>query len=410
MIHQAPAGARDLLPLEVAQKGWINDRLQSVFQSWGYQRIVTSTIEWLDTLMAGGAIERETAIEIVSGSSRRLGLRPELTASIARAAMTRMAGSTDPQRLCYRANVFRNTGFADRGQQLEFYQAGVELLFAAGALADAEILLLLADSLRAVGIVDWQIILGDVGLTKSLLSPFPEPERSKVSHYLAKLDRLSLEKIALADDLKARALSLFDLRGKPEEVFAKLDSLHIDSEAKEILDRLRHSIDLLQQSSPQPISLILDLSPIENFQYYTGIVFEVVSRNDRQLRVLAKGGRYDSLLALYHPQQQPAPGIGFSLYIEELHACLLNSNILPQSPPTNDWLVVPKTPTATAAAFIHASKLRDSANLVRVEVDLGGRTPTEIRDYARNCRIEHLAWVLEDGTSVVENLQEKIAT
>ena len=39
MIHQAPAGARDLLPLEVTQKSWINDRLQEVFQRWGYKRI-----------------------------------------------------------------------------------------------------------------------------------------------------------------------------------------------------------------------------------------------------------------------------------------------------------------------------------------------------------------------------------
>lgn len=64
MIHQPPAGARDLLPLEVVQKGWINDRLQDVFARWGYQRIVTSTIEWLDTFMVSGAIERGTVIQL----------------------------------------------------------------------------------------------------------------------------------------------------------------------------------------------------------------------------------------------------------------------------------------------------------------------------------------------------------
>jgi ATP phosphoribosyltransferase regulatory subunit len=403
MIHQAPAGARDLLPLEVAQKGWINDRLQEIFQSWGYQRIVTSTIEWLDTLMAGGAIDRETVIELQGGSSRNLGLRPELTASIARAAMTRMEGSTDPQRLCYRANVFRNPKAADRGRQLEFYQAGVELLFAAGALADAEILLLLTDALQAVGIVDWQIVLGEVGLIQSLLMPFPEPKRSKVRHYLANLDRLALENLDLPAELKARALSLFDLRGKPQEVFAKLNRLDLEPEAQKTIARLRTSIELLQQGSPTPVSLILDLTLIKDFSYYTGIVFEVVGTSDRQLRILAQGGRYDRLLALYHPQQQPAPGIGFSLNLEDLHACLIDTNILPQSPPTNDCLVVPKTPEATAAAFLHARQLRNSSPKIRVEVDLGGRTPTEIRDYARACQIKYLAWILADGTPVIEN-------
>jgi ATP phosphoribosyltransferase regulatory subunit len=403
MIHQAPAGARDLLPLEVAQKGWINDRLQSVFQSWGYQRIVTSTIEWLDTLTAGGAIERERVIELQGGSSRHLGLRPELTASIARAAMTRMAGSTDPQRLCYRANVFRNPKTADRGHQLEFYQAGVELLFAAGALADAEILLLLADSLQNIGIEDYQIVLGEVSLIQSLLLPFPEPERSKIRQCLATLDRLALENIELSAELKEKALSLFDLRGKPEEVFAALDRLQLDSEAQNTLDRLRTSIDLLCKGSPHPVSPILDLTLIKDFHYYTGIVFEVIGNTDRQLRILAQGGRYDRLLSLYHPQGQAATGIGFSCNLEELHACLLNSNVLPLSPPTNNWLVAPKTPTATAAAFIHANKLRHSSHVVRVEVDLGGRTPAEIREYARNCRIEYIAWIEADGTPVVES-------
>ena len=141
MIHQPPAGARDLLPLEVVQKAWINDTLQQVFGQWGYQRIVTSTIERLDTLKAGGAIEDDTVIQLHNNSGGQLGLRPELTASVARAAVTRMIDTSYPQRLCYRANVFRNPPSSDHGRQLEFYQAGVELLFSGGTLADAEILL-----------------------------------------------------------------------------------------------------------------------------------------------------------------------------------------------------------------------------------------------------------------------------
>ena len=41
MVHQLPTGAKDLLPLDVAQKCWIESRIQKVFQSWGYQRIIT---------------------------------------------------------------------------------------------------------------------------------------------------------------------------------------------------------------------------------------------------------------------------------------------------------------------------------------------------------------------------------
>ena len=87
MVYQPPAGARDLLPLDVAQKRWVEERLQQVFHRWGYHQIITSTLERLDTLMAGEAIGRSTVIQI-QDASESLGLRPELTASIPNASTT----------------------------------------------------------------------------------------------------------------------------------------------------------------------------------------------------------------------------------------------------------------------------------------------------------------------------------
>ncbi|MBR8827209.1 MAG: ATP phosphoribosyltransferase regulatory subunit [Gomphosphaeria aponina SAG 52.96 = DSM 107014] len=402
MIHQPPAGARDLLPLEVAQKGWINDSLQEVFQRWGYQRIVTSTIEWLDTLMAGGAIEQSKVIQLMDSSEGRLGLRPELTASIARAAVTRMEANTT-QRLCYRANVFRNPP-NKHGRQLEFYQAGVELLFAKGVLADGEIILLLTDCLHKLGIKKWYLILGEAGLTRSLLAPFPESLRKQVRTCIANLDRVSLENLPLAPELKQRALLLFDLRGKPTAVLEKVGSLDLDESGRDIVNNLKFLVELLHQTSPNPLPLILDLSIIQSIDYYTGIVFEAVSLGECQPHILGRGGRYDELLGVYHPQGKGFPGIGFALNIEDLHASLVSTAQLPQAPPASDWLVIAQTEQAMAAAFIYAQKLRRSEHLVRVEIDLGGRSEAEIREYAQDSRINRLAWVQTDGHPVIEFL------
>ncbi|MBF2020985.1 MAG: ATP phosphoribosyltransferase regulatory subunit [Hydrococcus sp. C42_A2020_068] len=405
MIHQPPAGARDLLPLEVVQKGWINDRLQEVFRQWGYQRIVTSTIEWLDTLMAGGAIERSTVIQLREESEGTLGLRPELTASIARAAVTRMADATYPQRLCYRANVFRNPPPGYHGRQLEFYQAGVELLFAGGVLADAEILLLLADCLDKLGLQQWQLLLGEARLTRSLLSPFPDSLRRQVRYCIAQLDRIALENLDYPSPaLKQRAMVLFDLRGKPADVLQTVMGFELDEAAQQIVGNLKSLVELLQKSSPKPFPLILDLSLLQTFDYYTGIVFQAVSQSENQLCILGQGGRYDELLGIYHPQGKAAPGIGFSLNLEDLHLCLLFSAALPQQTPPIDWLVVAETPQAQAAAFIYAQRLRNKEPRLRVEVDLGGQSPQAIRDYARRCRINCLAWVREDLEALVETL------
>ena len=404
MIYQPPAGARDLLPLEVEQKRWINDRLQHQFQQWGYQRIVTSTLEWLDTLTAGGAIQPSKVIQLRNDGESSLGLRPELTASIARAAVTRMAGNTEPQRLCYRANVFRNATSGHHGQPLEFYQAGVELLFAGGVLADAETLLLLADCLHRLGIPDWSILLGEAGLTRSLLAVFPESVRTEVRRCIANLDRITLESLDLAPNLKASALMLFDLRGKPEDVLSKIATLDLDETAQAAVNNLKSLIELLNRSSDKPLPLTLDLSLLQTFDYYTGIVFKAVSFQDHQSYVLAKGGRYDRLLGLYDPQEESSPGIGFSMSIEDLHSCLLSTAKMPQQAPHSDCLVIPTSADVAATALKYARQLRQENSSVRVEIDLGDRSYAKIKQYAQSCRIRKLVWIEADGNPRVEDL------
>lgn len=399
-IHQPPAGARDLLPLEVAQKRWISDRLQEVFQRWGYQRIITSTLEWLDTLTAGGAIERSTVIQLEDSSQGTLGLRPELTASIARTAVTRMAGQTSPQRLYYSANVFRRPSKRDRTQQIEFYQAGVELLRVGGIMADAEMLLLLYESLQALDLKSWNMIVGQAGLTRSLLAFFPETVRDRVRYCLANLDWIGLQDIPLSPQERDRAQLFFDLRGNPRDAIAKVSQLDLDAEAQAQVNDLKALIDLIENSSPEPLPLILDLSLIETIDYYTGITFEVVSDS----RIIGKGGRYDQLLGLYDLNGQSAPGVGFALNIEELHNCLLNAPSLPQATPANDWLIVPETPEARAAALIYAQTIRTSEHLVRVEIDLEERSPHEVREYARAGRISRLVWMSPEGVPHIETL------
>ncbi|MGL5079958.1 MAG: ATP phosphoribosyltransferase regulatory subunit, partial [Microcoleaceae cyanobacterium] len=338
MVHQTPLGARDLLPLDVAQKFWIENRLQQVFHRWGYHRIITSTLERLDTLTAGGAVQRSTVVQLQDANDEGLGLRPELTASIARATVTRMMGEDCwPQRLWYSANVFRKGSQASYGGQLEFYQAGVELLGAGGLLADTEVLLLLFECLNSLGLKNCHLILGEAGLTQSLLSAFPKPMQEPVRRAIANLDQIALEALPLPPELQKLALLLFDLRGTPEEVLAQVTQLDLAETQQAALNNLKSLIDLLQQhgsvslaqskvqsevKTAQP-SVVLDLSLIQTFDYYTGLVFSVVSDTTSGARVLGQGGRYDQLLGLYHPQGKTEPGIGFVLNIEEVHQALL---------------------------------------------------------------------------------------
>ncbi|MGH1397046.1 MAG: ATP phosphoribosyltransferase regulatory subunit [Trichormus sp.] len=402
MVYQPAAGGRDLLPLDVAQKRWIEDRLQQVFHRWGYHRIITSTLERMDTLMAGEAIQRQMVIQLQNAEDEELGLRPELTASIARAVATRMAGTTYPQRLYYNANVFRRIWENRHNRQQEFYQAGVELLGVGGLLANAEVLLLVSNCLMALDLQDWHLILGEAGITRSLLNAFPENVRGKVRSAIAHLDRITIDTLPLSDELRDRARTMLDLRGNSADVLQKVSTLGLDANQQQAVNNLKSLVELLESEGKFPI--ILDLSLIQTIDYYTGIVFEIVSSRESQPQVLGRGGRYDKLLGLYNPQGEDIPGIGFVLNIEDLYQVLLSTQQLPQETPASNWLVVAETPIAHAAAFAYAQKLRDSTHLVRVEMELSGKDTEAIKQYARDRNIAQIAWIKADGTPAIESV------
>ena len=411
MVYQLPTGARDLFPLDVAQKQWIEERLQQVFQRWGYHQIITPTLERLDTLVAGGAVQPSTVLQLHDTDNEVLGLRPELTASIARAAGSRLTGVSLPQRLFYNANVFRRLAQGNRHRQQELYQSGVELLGADGVIADGEIILLLADCLNTLGLTQWHFVLGEAALTRSLLARFPKEWREQVRVAIATLDQLALESMPLVDELKQHALMLFDLRGEPKSVLQKVSLLELTSAQKDIVNNLKALVEMLESSRRQHSSctipsFILDLSLVRPFDYYTGIVFEVVNQTATGYNVLGQGGRYDQLLGLYHPQGEGVAGIGFVFNMEDLQKLLAPRGQLPKAMPASHWLVVPKSPTAAAAAFAYAQRIRESTNLVRVEVDLGDRpTPEDTKTYAKHRHIQQIAWIDADGTPEIEAIR-----
>lgn len=402
MVYQPAAGARDLLPLDVAQKRWIEDRLQQVFHRWGYHRIITSTLERMDTIMAGEAIDRHKVIQLQTGQDEELGLRPELTASIARTVVTRMAMAHYPQRLYYNANVFRRNWEKRHNHQQEYYQAGVELIGAEGLLANAEVLLLTSNCLTALGLNQWHLILGEAGITKSLLNAFPPEIRTQVRMAIANLDRVAIDTLPLGEDLHKQAKIMMDLRGKSGEVLQKVSNFPLDSSQQAAVNHLKSLVELLEAEGK--FSLILDLSLIQTIDYYTGIVFEVVGDLNGQAQVLGRGGRYDQLLGLYNPRGENIPGIGFELSIDDLYQVLSSTQQLPQTIPSSNWLVVPEGDNAQVATFAYAQKLRDSADLIRVEMELGGKDPQGVREYAKERSIAQIAWIKSDGTGRIETV------
>jgi ATP phosphoribosyltransferase regulatory subunit len=169
-------------------------------------------------------------------------------------------------------------------------------LGASGLLADGEILMLLAESLDRVELQDWQIILGDARLTGALLDLLPEQYRAKVRQCLASLDRIALKEMDLPADVKGYALELIDLRGKPKDVLSRLSNSAWTSGLTGEINYLKSLIDLWESTGlTSGDRLILDLSLMQTFDYYTGIVFEVACNNYGSLKA---GAMIDCLVSI----------------------------------------------------------------------------------------------------------------
>ena len=135
MTLQPASGARDLNPKQVEINRLLTKRFSDVYKLWGYEEVAPPMVERIETLMAGGAINSREIVRLVADEP--LGLRPEMTASIARAACTRLAGRKRPLRLCATGSVFESRRSAEGGVSIEEnLQSGVELFGIKGIITE----------------------------------------------------------------------------------------------------------------------------------------------------------------------------------------------------------------------------------------------------------------------------------
>jgi ATP phosphoribosyltransferase regulatory subunit len=312
MIHPIPSGTRDVLPDEMRELRAITGALHEVFEAAGYGELYTPALEYesVERMAGGHGVYRmfdETTGEM-------LALRSDMTVPIARLVATRFASAEPPLRLCYLAHAYRGVR-PQRGQPREFLQAGIELVGAPAPQGTAEALTLLCDVLDAVGLADYRIGVGDVGLYQALLDGcgVDGAARERILAELVGRDFVGLEREIAALGLGAPDAELLarvpQLRGGPE-VLAGLDG-----RAGEAAEGLRSVHALLEPRVAQ--RLIFDLGLVRSLGYYTGAIFQVY---DPALGVpIGGGGRYDDLLGRFG---RPLPAVGFALNAERLHIAL----------------------------------------------------------------------------------------
>jgi histidyl-tRNA synthetase len=175
---QRVRGTADVLPPEDARLRRLEARLRDGFERFGYQGIQTPILEPLELFLRKSGDEIVARMYSFSHWNRRLCLRPELTASVMRAFVDQLQGHSLPLRLHYAGPVFRYER-PSRGRSRQFTAVGVELVGAAGAVADAEVLYLACAGLEAVGISRYRLVVGHLGAALQLLAQLGMSEHAQ---------------------------------------------------------------------------------------------------------------------------------------------------------------------------------------------------------------------------------------
>ena len=199
------------------------DAILGVFAKHGYERTDSSVLQPAEIFLdrAGEEIRRRTFV-LTDPAGQELCLRPDLTIPVCRAHLE--SGGKFPARLCYNGLVFRHQP-AEPERPTQFYQAGVELLgHEDRAAAETEILTLTVEALRAAGLDNVEVKVGDLGLFNSFVDALHIPPQWRgrlkrhfwrTGYFEALLERLSKGAASDAQRLLAHLGTLSESEARP---------------------------------------------------------------------------------------------------------------------------------------------------------------------------------------------------
>ncbi|MBI5182059.1 MAG: ATP phosphoribosyltransferase regulatory subunit [Nitrospirae bacterium] len=324
-----PKGVGTFFPERAAKKRWVEESLLSVFLKWGFQEIVTPGFEYLDVLSEGLDEELiDKSYKFVDrGTGRILVLRPDITSQIARIAATSLAEKPGPMRICYSANVFRYEE-EHAGRQREIFQIGGELLGIDLPEADAEMIAIAVESLKKIGLRDFEIAMGHIGFFKGMLNGFglDSQTEGRVRDAFSKKEMLKVEGLLTGFNKakRGRFLKISELFGK-EEILDRAEAICDNKESRAAIRNIMDVYRILKLYGLDEYILI-DLTEARGFDYYSGILFEVFVRGIGY--EIGNGGRYDGLLSRFG---QPSPATGFAFDVERLIAAMEAQGIEPEN-------------------------------------------------------------------------------
>ncbi len=299
-IALLPPGLRDLLPPDAETEAAAIEAMGGVFAAHGYERVKPPLLEFEEGLLGGsGAATADVTFRLMDPLSQRMmGLRADITPQVARIAAVRLGRSPRPLRLSYSGQVLRVRGSELRAAR-QFAQAGIELIGADCAEADAEVIAVAAEALAVLGVPSVSFDLMLPTLADELLAPLglPPEHEASLRHALDRKD--AAEVAALAGPIADTLDELLHAAGAADRALEALAAATLPGPARLLADRLAATVAAVRAHDPS-IRLTADPLEFRGLRYHRNVAFSIFSAalSDE----LGRGGGYRA-------GEEPATGV-----------------------------------------------------------------------------------------------------
>ena len=311
-----PEQIADVLPSQARRIEELRRTLIDGARSYGFELVMPPLLEYLDSLLSGTGheLDLKTFKLVDQLSGRTLGLRADTTPQVARID-AHLLNREGVARLCYCGPVLHTRADSAQGTR-EPLQFGAEIYGHAGLEADLEVIDLALDGLRAAGVDDVLLDLGDARVVRSVLGGaiVDAEQLAEVMDALARKDAAAVAEAArvLPSQMQQSISTLLRLYGGVE-VLDRARRLLPGRPAIELaLDDLTWLASHVQRVHPS-VRIGIDLADISGYAYYSGARFSLYGAASNA--ALARGGRYDEVGAVFGRNR---PAVGFSLDVKGL--------------------------------------------------------------------------------------------
>lgn len=413
-------GTRDFGAIQVFRRNYIFDTIRHIYQKYGFAPLETPAFEHLETLtgkygqegdqllfkvlnsgnfLAGVEVQNSTYKTLLPQIAEK-GLRYDLTVPLMRYVVMNKDQLAFPFKRYQMQPVWR----ADRpqkGRYREFYQCDIDVVGTNSPLCEAEILVLIHETLRQLGIKDFSIHLNHRGLLKALAALVGAAnQEAALCVALDKLDKVGEERVlaelqdkGFAPAALAKLLFLFDLPTTQADRWAVLTEQLGPTEAgTTALQAIQQILAYTQALGLKAPAITLDPTLARGLSYYTGTVFEVKVKH-MAWGSIGGGGRYDGLTDIFG--LPGLSGVGFSFGLDRLYAVLEELALFPPQIGATTQVMLANLDQASEAWCLQVLALLRSHN-IRAEI-----YPTAIKlkkqlQYAHKRHIPFVAIIGEE--------------